>query len=194
MKYLQHSNINSIKHRQSGVALFTVLILLVVLAVASTALIQLQRNVVKQMSDRLDVLDQNAISSVAHDVCVQKMRQGIEGTASIEALTGYSGGDGFIGADDARWSNHADGCIFEWYQSSNNSTVPWMPHIRVTSRVDVAGQKVLEISEWRYPECVQGQACLGQQVKQIDERGKGFERILNTQYGSGTIATARQRL
>ena len=58
MKYLQHSNINSIKHRQSGVALFTVLILLVVLAVASTALIQLQRNVVKQMSDRLDVLDQ----------------------------------------------------------------------------------------------------------------------------------------
>ena len=55
--------------RQSGVALFTVLILLLVLTAASAVLIQSQRWAVRQTADRLAVLDRSAASVLAHDGC-----------------------------------------------------------------------------------------------------------------------------
>ena len=53
--------------KQSGVALFIVLILLLVLAAASVALLQNQRWAVRQTADRLDVLERNAQSNKVHD-------------------------------------------------------------------------------------------------------------------------------
>ena len=88
--------------RQSGVALLTVLILLVVLAAASVALIQSQRGAVRQMADRLEVLDQNAASAVAHDACVVRMRVGIESAVpQADALAGFEGKTAFARTSDS---------------------------------------------------------------------------------------------
>lgn len=181
------------RHSQRGVALFTVLILLVVLAAASAVLIQSQRWSVRQIADRLEVLDQTAASSVLHDQCVLRMREGLEYPSKGSVLKGYAGGEGFISASDARWDSHADGCIFEWYQLPSDSVSAWTPHVRVTSRAQVGGRMMLEVSEWRYPACGSTGACSGRAVQQVNSDGL-LEKSLNTQYGSGTIATARQPL
>ena len=178
--------------RQSGVALLTVLILLVVLAAASVALIQSQRGAVRQMADRLEVLDQNAASAVAHDACVVRMRVGIESAVpQADALAGFEGKTALDRTSDSRWGS--DNCLFEWYQLPKNSADAWAPHIRVTSRVQVSGQMVLEVSEWRYPACPTEQVCATRSVKSLQDDGQ-LKTLLNAQYGPGSISTARQRL
>ena len=178
--------------RQSGVALLTVLILLVVLAAASVALIQSQRGAVRQMADRLEVLDQNAASAAAHDACVEQMRAGMEGIGSqTKALAGFEGKTAFARTSDSRWGS--DNCLFEWYQLPKNSVDAWTPYIRVTSRVLINGQMLLEVSEWRYPACPTGQVCAMRSVKSLQDDGQ-LKTLLNVQYGSGSISTARQRL
>ena len=178
--------------RQSGVALLTVLILLVVLAAASVALIQSQRGAVRQMADRLEVLDQNAASAVAHDACVVRMRAGIESAVpQADALAGFEGKTAFADTSDSRWGS--DNCLFEWYQLPKNSADAWTPYIRVTSRVLVNGQMLLEVSEWRYPACPTGQVCATRSVKSLQDDGR-LKTLLNAQYSSGSISTARQRL
>lgn len=180
------------RERQSGVALLTVLILLVVLAAASVALIQSQRGAVRQMADRLEVLDQNAASAVAHDACVARMRAGIEGVVpQTEALAGFEGKTVFARASDSRWDS--GNCLFEWYQLPKNSADAWVPYIRVTSRVQVDDQTLLEVSEWRYPACPAEQVCTTRSVKSLQDDGQ-LKTLLNAQYGSGSISTARQRL
>ena len=180
------------RERQSGVALLTVLILLVVLAAASVALIQSQRGAVRQMADRLEVLDQNAASAVAHDACIGRMRAGIESAAPLtDALAGFEGKTAFARTSDSRWGS--DNCLFEWYQLPKNSVDAWTPYIRVTSRVLVNGQMLLEVSEWRYPACPTGQVCAMRSVKSLQDDGQ-LKTLLNVQYGSGSISTARQRL
>ena len=180
------------RERQSGVALLTVLILLVVLAAASVALIQSQRGAVRQMADRLEVLDQNAASAVAHDACVAQMRAGMEGIGSqADALAGFEGKTAFARTSDSRWGS--DNCLFEWYQLPKNSVDAWTPYIRVTSRVLVNGQMLLEVSEWRYPACPTGQVCAMRSVKSLQDDGQ-LKTLLNAQYGPGSISTARQRL
>ncbi len=180
------------RERQSGVALLTVLILLVVLAAASVALIQSQRGAVRQMADRLEVLDQTAASAMAHDACVARMRAGMESAAPLtDALAGFEGKTAFARTSDSRWGS--DNCLFEWYQLPKNSADAWTPHIRVTSRVLVNGQMLLEVSEWRYPACPTGQVCAMRSVKSLQDDGQ-LKTLLNVQYGSGSISTARQRL
>ena len=180
------------RERQSGVALLTVLILLVVLAAASVALIQSQRGAVRQMADRLEVLDQTAASAMAHDACVARMRAGMESAAPLtDALAGFEGKTAFARTSDSRWGS--DNCLFEWYQLPKNSVDAWTPYIRVTSRVLVNGQMLLEVSEWRYPACPTGQVCAMRSVKSLQDDGQ-LKTLLNVQYGSGSISTARQRL
>ncbi len=180
------------RERQSGVALLTVLILLVVLAAASVELIQSQRGAVRQMADRLEVLDQTAASAMAHDACVARMRAGMESAAPLtDALAGFEGKTAFARTSDSRWGS--DNCLFEWYQLPKNSVDAWTPYIRVTSRVLVNGQMLLEVSEWRYPACPTGQVCAMRSVKSLQDDGQ-LKTLLNVQYGSGSISTARQRL
>ena len=180
------------RERQSGVALLTVLILLVVLAAASVALIQSQRGAVRQMADRLEVLDQNAASAVAHDTCVGRMRAGIvSAVPQADALAGFEGKTAFARTSDSRWGS--DNCLFEWYQLPKNSADAWTPYIRVTSRVLVNGQMLLEVSEWRYPACPTGQVCATRSVKSLQD-DRQLKTLLNAQYGPGSISTARQRL
>ena len=180
------------RERQSGVALLTVLILLVVLAAASVALIQSQRGAVRQMADRLEVLDQTAASAMAHDACVARMRAGMESAAPLtDALAGFEGKTAFARTSDSRWGS--DNCLFEWYQLPKNSVDAWTPYIRVTSRVLINGQMLLEVSEWRYPACPTGQVCAMRSVKSLQDDGQ-LKTLLNVQYGSGSISTARQRL
>ena len=180
------------RERQSGVALLTVLILLVVLAAASVALIQSQRGAVRQMADRLEVLDQNAASAVAHDTCVGRMRAGIvSAVPQADALAGFEGKTAFARTSDSRCV--CDNCLFEGYQLPKNSADAWTPYIRVTSRVLVNGQMLLEVSEWRYPACPTGQVCATRSVKSLQDDGQ-LKTLLNAQYGSGSISTARQRL
>lgn len=178
--------------RQSGVALLTVLILLIVLAAASVALIQSQRGAVRQMADRLEVLDQNAASAVAHDTCIARMRSGMERAPLTEALAGFEGKTAFAEASDSRWGN--GNCLIEWYQLPSNRADAWTPHIRITSRVQVKGQMILEVSEWRYPTCIAGQTCTARTVQLMNEGGQTVKALLNAQYGTGSISTARQRL
>ena len=139
-------------HRQSGIALFIVLILLFVLAAASTALIQNQRWAVRQTADRLDALEQNAQSSIAHDQCVANFRNALENPN--RELVGYVGNDEIIGVEDAKWGA-SNQCLYEWYQIPAQSPVdaPWTPRVRINSRVKVKGVWMQELSEWRYPEC-----------------------------------------
>ena len=175
--------------RQKGIALLTVLILLLILAGASVALIQSQRGEVQQMADRLEVLDQNAASAVAHDACVARMRAGVEGVVPV---SGFEGKTAFASTSDARWGS--DNCLFEWYQLPSNSIDAWTPHIRVSSRVSVNGQMVVEVSEWRYPVCPVDQVCATRSVKWLQDDGQTLKSQLNAQYGAGVISTARQRL
>jgi hypothetical protein len=84
--------------------------------------------------------------------------------------------------------------LFEWYQLPSNSIDAWTPHIRVSSRVSVNGQMVVEVSEWRYPVCPADQVCATRSVKCLQDDGKTLKSQLNAQYGAGVISTARQRL
>lgn len=138
--------------KQSGVALFIVLILLLVLAAASVALMQNQRWAVRQMADRLDVLERNAQSNKVHDQCVARFRKALV-TSSTE-LFGYEGGDGIVRVQDDKWSAN-DECLYEWYQipASTTPETVWTPYVRINSRVQVKGVWVQEMSEWRYPAC-----------------------------------------
>ncbi len=139
-------------HGQSGIALFIVLILLFVLAAASTALIQNQRWAVRQTADRLDALEQNAQSSIAHDQCVANFRNALENPN--RELVGYVGNDEIIGVEDTKWGA-SNQCLYEWYQIPAQSSIdaPWTPRVRINSRVKVKGVWMQELSEWRYPEC-----------------------------------------
>ncbi len=138
--------------KQSGVALFIVLILLLVLAAASVALLQNQRWAVRQTADRLDVLERNAQSNKVHDQCVAKFRNALEKSAG--ELVGYEGGDKIVGVQDSKW-DAGDECLYEWYQIPAQTTpdAVWTPHVRVNSRVHVKGVWMQELSEWRYPAC-----------------------------------------
>ena len=138
--------------KQSGVALFIVLILLLVLAAASVALMQNQRWAVRQTADRLDVLERNAQSNKVHDQCVAKFRNALE--KSVGELVGYEGGDKIVGVQDDKW-DAGDECLYEWYQIPAQTTpdAVWTPHVRVNSRVHVKGVWMQELSEWRYPAC-----------------------------------------
>ena len=138
--------------KQSGVALFIVLILLLVLAAASVALLQNQRWAVRQTADRLDVLERNAQSNKVHDQCVAKFRNALEKSAG--ELVGYEGGDKIVGGQDDKW-DAGDECLYEWYQIPAQTTpdAVWTPHVRVNSRVHVKGVWMQELSEWRYPVC-----------------------------------------
>ena len=136
--------------KQSGVALFIVLILLLVLAAASVALMQNQRWAVRQTADRLEVLERNAQSNKVHDQCVAKFRNALEKSAG--ELVGYEGGDKIVGIHDSKW-DAGDECLYEWYQIPAQSDTVWTPHVRVNSRVQVKGVWMQELSEWRYPAC-----------------------------------------
>ena len=138
--------------KQSGVALFIVLILLLVLAAASVALMQNQRWVVRQTADRLDVLERNAQSNKVHDQCVAKFRNALEKSAG--ELVGYEGGDKIMGVQDSKWGVNSE-CLYEWYQIPTKTTpdAVWTPYVRINSRVQVKGVWVQEMSEWRYPAC-----------------------------------------
>jgi hypothetical protein len=138
--------------KQSGVALFIVLILLLVLAAASVALMQNQRWAVRQTADQLDVLERNAQSNKVHDQCVATFRNALN--HSNAELVGYEGGNDIVGVQDAKWGT-ANECLYEWYQIPVQSTpdAVWTPHVRINSRVQVKGVWVQEISEWRYPTC-----------------------------------------
>ena len=183
---------NACVDSQRGVALFTVLIVLLVLAAATIALTQSQRWGVRQTADRLNVLEQTAeataISTAAHDRCVKKLRMGLEHDVSPNQWAGFEGQVSFISADDSRWD--ADGCIFEWY-GLPETDVAWHPRARVTSRVQISSKPVIEVSEWRYPECVKDQQCV--------TMSKNIMRVqpnvaIQIEYGNGSIETARQRL
>ena len=138
--------------KQSGVALFIVLILLLVLAAASVALMQNQRWAVRQTADRLDVLERNAQSNKVHDQCVAKFRNALEKSAG--ELVGYEGGDKIVGVQDDKWGATNE-CLYEWYQIPAQSPIDasWTPRVRINSRVKVKGVWMQELSEWRYPEC-----------------------------------------
>ena len=136
--------------KQSGVALFIVLILLLVLVAASVALMQNQRWAVRQTADRLEVLERNAQSNKVHDQCVAKFRNALE--KSVGELVGYEGGDKIVGVQDGKW-DAGDECLYEWYQIPAQSDTVWTPHVRVNSRVQVKGVWMQELSEWRYPAC-----------------------------------------
>lgn len=181
---------SSRKQAQRGVALFTVLILLVILASASAILIQSQRWAVRQTAERLDVLVQNSASNTLHDQCVRQMREGIENSMAGITLQGYAGTEALISQNDPRWEKHSNGCIYEWYQIPSDATAPWTPHVRVTSRTRVAERVVLEVSEWRYPVCMT-QTCQGRAVQLMGDQFI-LQKGLNTQFGSGTIMTGRQ--
>ena len=183
---------NACVDSQRGVALFTVLIVLLVLAAATIALTQSQRWGVRQTADRLNVLEQTAeataISTAAHDRCVKKLRMGLEHGASPNLWAGFEGQASFISEDDSRWD--ADSCIFEWY-GLPETAVSWRPRARVTSRVQISSGAVIEVSEWRYPECVKEQQCI--------TMSKNIMRVqpnvaIQIEYGSGQIEMARQRL
>ncbi|MBS1174571.1 MAG: hypothetical protein H6R05_702 [Burkholderiaceae bacterium] len=138
--------------KQSGVALFIVLILLLVLAAASVALLQNQRWAVRQTADRLDVLERNAQSNKVHDQCVAKFRNALE-TSSTE-LVGYEGRNQILDIQDSKWGANSE-CLYEWYRIPAQTTpdVVWTPHVRINSRVQVKGVWAQEMSEWRYPAC-----------------------------------------
>jgi hypothetical protein len=138
--------------KQSGIALFIVLILLLVLAATSVALMQNQRWAVRAAADRLDVLEQTAQSSVVHEQCVARLRDALEN--SNTELVGYVGADQIIDVQDSKWSA-ADQCLYEWYQipAQNVSGALWTPRVRINSRVQVNGVWIQALSEWRYPEC-----------------------------------------
>ena len=138
---------------QSGFALFIVLILLLILAAASTALIQNQRWAVRQSADRLDVLDQNAGSSIAHERCVAQFREALM-QSKLEFI-GHEGEDGVLDIKDSKWPSSGTGCVYEWYQVPAQTTpeTAWAPHVRIHSRVQVKGVWVQALSEWRYPAC-----------------------------------------
>lgn len=171
--------------RQSGVALFTVLILLVILASASVVLIQSQRGVVRQLSDRLAVLDATATSAAAHDRCVATLRAGLE-NPNATTLSGLEGQEGWREEADTNWDSN--GCIFEWYGLADaDLNKDWTPRARVTSRAQVAGQNYLEISEWRYPKCTTEQNCHAGGTVKVGEGA-----VLKVEYGTGAIDTARR--
>ena len=174
---------------QRGVALLTVLILLMVLASASVVLMQSQRWAVRQTAERLDVLDLYSASTRAHDQCVQWMREGVEGVTG-STIQGYTGQQAFLSENDARWNHHPNGCIYEWYQIPSGNDAPWTPQVRVTSRAQESGRMVLEVSEWRYPGCTT-EVCQGRAVQLLNDQFI-LQKSLNTQYGSGTIATGRR--
>lgn len=138
--------------KQSGVALFIVLILLLVLAAESVALMQNQRWAVRQMADQLDVLERNAQSNKVHDQCLARFRNALV-TSSTE-LFGYEGSDGIVKVQDDKWSAN-DECLYEWYQipASTTPETVWTPYVRINSRVQIKGVWVQEVSEWRYPAC-----------------------------------------
>ena len=52
---------------------------------------------------------------------------------------------------------------------------------------------ILEVSEWRYPACLGAQVCRGRAVNLLNDDGT-LKGQLNTQYGAGSVQTARQRL
>lgn len=177
--------------RQNGVALFTVLILLAILATASVALIQSQRGAVRQTADRLEVLDRAAASARTHDACVATLRAGLEGAATA-VLTGLDGQDAWRSATDANWDSN--GCIFEWYGLPEADTsAAWVPQVRVTSRA-VSGNDVdLEVSEWRYPPCGTKQTeaqkiCRAGGVIQVKDR----PTAVSVKYSLGEIMTTRR--
>ena len=138
--------------KQSGVALFIVLILLLVLAAASVALMQNQRWAVRQTADQLDVLERNTQSNKVHDQCVATFRNALN--HSNTELVGYEGGNNIVGVRDSKWGAIGE-CLYEWYQIPAQTTpdVAWTPYVRINSRVQVKGVWVQEISEWRYPMC-----------------------------------------
>lgn len=171
--------------RQSGVALFTVLILLLVLTAASAVLIQSQRWAVRQTADRLAVLDRSAASVLAHDGCVAKLRAGLEGS-NTATLTGLDGQNAWRSVTDTNWD--ASGCIFEWYGlPPAGENTAWIPRVRVTSRAQSGNDVDLEVSEWRYPKCVTGQTCHKGGSVSVANRA-----TVAVEYGAGEIVTARR--
>ena len=176
---------NKDQKRQQGVALFTVLIMLLILASATAALVQSQRWSVRQTADRLSVFEQNALSTSTHDLCVEKLRTELESNNALMSVIGYPGQIEFATKDDTRWDQ--DGCLFEWYEIPADTNVAWQPHIRISSRA--TNSSILEISEWRYPACLEGQVCV-EKLKHLEFN----ELVYDVKYGSGQIEMTRQRL
>ncbi len=187
----------SVQSSQSGMALFVVLLLLMVLATASVALIQNQRLAVRQIADRLDVLNEQAESNRVHEQCVATMRAALANPNTASWL-GYAGRAEWALADDERWAGGR--CMYEFYRlpAQQDTGAAWTPQVRVNSKVLIDGVSQQVVSEWVFAACVSSSTpidgCVNTVVHQKDEV-HGVVRDVSVQYDSRQpLRTSRQKL
>lgn len=183
--------------RQQGMALFVVLILLLVLSLSVVALTRNQTGATRQIADRLDSLNLHFQSAQIHDACVANLRSGLADGHVTIALYGDEGTAALPALNDIRWSESGRTCLYEWFQlpAIGSADNHWTPAVRITSRVTAGADGLLEISEWRYPLCLNGESCFSGKTAINVRSASNLVRVVYAQFRTNAVVrTARMQI
>jgi hypothetical protein len=161
------SSLTRMPSKQSGFALATVLILLVILAGLVVIMLDGQQAKILQSTATIQAAQTKQNSHNTHRACVNHARRVLSSDSTIN-VTWWQSTGAFVQVNDTRWADAnvflQGSCLIEAVTDATDTQASWTPKLRITSKLVDGQSVVLEQTEWRYPACV---AALPQQCASL---------------------------